>query len=199
MHINNILFTDRFDYTSVTQDNAFVINSIVSEIIPQLVIMPFWKSYNDEYNVLSRTSLIACRGIPNILMYNFYKEVKFNPNIQLTLSHAEASAKLDVLLPYWPLIKRRFLSHGQFSRKTLKSQRQRNDDQITTDENIKQNISSFLYKRVKSQMSSLLKGSNDNIDSLSDSINAQLKPQSINVSKYLELSEVFESHRVSLV
>jgi LmbE family N-acetylglucosaminyl deacetylase len=199
VHVNNILFTDKFDYTSVTQDNALVINSFVSKIIPELVIIPFWKSYNDKYNVLSRTSLIACRGIPNILMYNFNKETKFNPNIQLTLSHAEASAKLDVLLAYWPLINRKFFSNGQFSRRTLKSQRQRNDDQIATYENIKQDISSFLCKRVNNQMSRLLEASDGKKNRLSKRIKSQFQPQSKNVAKYGDLSEVYESHRVSLV
>ena len=73
---------DRFDYSAITQANADAVNLIIKTVKPTLVIIPSWKSPNDKRKILARTSLIACRGIGTILMYELdINNTGFNPNI----------------------------------------------------------------------------------------------------------------------
>jgi hypothetical protein len=58
-----------FDYSAITQANADAVNLHIKDIKPSLVIMPSWKSPNYRRKILARVSLIACRGIGTILMY----------------------------------------------------------------------------------------------------------------------------------
>jgi hypothetical protein len=58
-----------FDYSAITQANADAVNVHIKDIRPSLVIMPSWKSPNYRRRILARVSLIACRGIGTILMY----------------------------------------------------------------------------------------------------------------------------------
>jgi hypothetical protein len=58
-----------FDYSAITQANADAVNVHIKDIRPSLVIMPSWKSHNHKRKILARVSLIACRGIGTILMY----------------------------------------------------------------------------------------------------------------------------------
>jgi hypothetical protein len=78
---------DRFDYSAITQANADAVNSHVKNVKPSLVIMPSWKSPNHKRKILARTSLIACRGIGTILMYELdANNASFNPNITFEAS-----------------------------------------------------------------------------------------------------------------
>jgi hypothetical protein len=74
---------DRFDYSAITQANADAVNSIIKNIKPSLVIMPSWKSPNPKRKILARSSLIACRGIGSILMYELdaSNTSLFNPTV----------------------------------------------------------------------------------------------------------------------
>jgi hypothetical protein len=73
---------DRFDYSAITQANADAVNLIIKTVKPTLVIIPSWKSPNDKRKILARTSLIACRGIGTILMYELDpNNTSFNPTI----------------------------------------------------------------------------------------------------------------------
>ena len=73
---------DRFDYSAITQANADAVNLIIKTVKPTLVIIPSWKSPNDKRKILARTSLIACRGIGTILMYELdINNTSFNPTI----------------------------------------------------------------------------------------------------------------------
>jgi hypothetical protein len=60
---------ETFDYSAITQGNADAVNVHTKDIKPSLVIMPSWKSPNYRRRILARVSLIACRGIGTILMY----------------------------------------------------------------------------------------------------------------------------------
>lgn len=62
-------YIQKFDYSAITQANADAVNAYIKDINPSLVIMPSWKSPNYERKILARVSLIACRGIGTILMY----------------------------------------------------------------------------------------------------------------------------------
>jgi hypothetical protein len=80
--ITQTFLIDRFDYSAITQINADTVNSYIENIKPSLVIMPSWKSPNHIRKILGRTSLIACRGIGTILMYELdANNTSFNPNI----------------------------------------------------------------------------------------------------------------------
>jgi hypothetical protein len=58
-----------FDYSAITQANADAVNVYIRDIEPSLVFMPSWKSLSYNRKILARVSLIACRGIGTILMY----------------------------------------------------------------------------------------------------------------------------------
>jgi hypothetical protein len=80
--ITQTFLIDRFDYSAITQINADRLKSYIENIMPSLVIMPSWKSPNHIRKILARTSLIACRGIGTILMYELdANNTSFNPNI----------------------------------------------------------------------------------------------------------------------
>jgi hypothetical protein len=80
--ITQTFLIDRFDYSAITQINADTVNSYIEDIKPSLVIVPSWKSPNHIRKILARTSLIACRGIGTILMYELdANNTSFNPNI----------------------------------------------------------------------------------------------------------------------
>jgi hypothetical protein len=73
---------ESFDYSAITQANADAVNSHMKNLKPQLVIMPSWKSPNYARRILARTSLIACRGIGTILMYERHGDnTSFNPSL----------------------------------------------------------------------------------------------------------------------
>lgn len=206
LHIDNILFTDRFDYSSVTQDNALVLNSIIRQVIPELVIIPSQKSNNHKHNVLSKTSLIACRGIGNILMYDFSNNAKFSPNICVTLSRLDASIKLDRLLEYWPLFDRKyFRSLTLFSQKT--SILQKGDEGASLKENIRLQLAWFLHQKIYNQGQFLLDNTNSNRSGHRNKVSARINSgtevnkqvRNLTFSHVGELPEIFESHRVLLV
>ena len=98
--ISGVYFTDRFDYSAVTQSNASMIASFIKTINPSLVIMPFWKDSNYKRKILAKTSLIACRGIGSIWMYQLEKNSSFSPNIHFVISSTEASEKAACLKIY---------------------------------------------------------------------------------------------------
>lgn len=85
---------DAFDYSAISQVNADAVNSHIKNVKPSLVIMPSWKSPNHLRMILARTSLIACRGIGTILMYELDADnTSFNPNITFEASVTETAAK----------------------------------------------------------------------------------------------------------
>lgn len=86
-----------FDYSAITQANADAVNVHIKDIKPSLVIMPSWKSPNYMRRILSRVSLIACRGIGTILMYeldtanntNFFPSIIFEVSAEPTSMQRE--------------------------------------------------------------------------------------------------------------
>jgi hypothetical protein len=80
--ITQTFLIDRFNYSAITQINADRLKSYIENIMPSLVIIPSWKSPNHIRKILARTSLIACRGIGTVLMYELdANNTGFNPNI----------------------------------------------------------------------------------------------------------------------
>ena len=96
--ITQTFLIETFDYSAITQKNADAVNSHIKHVQPSLVIMPSWKSPNYERRILARASLIACRGIGTILMYDLgTKNTGFVPNIifQVSAEHAAAAASIQ--------------------------------------------------------------------------------------------------------
>jgi hypothetical protein len=92
--ITQTFIIDAFDYSAISQVNADAVNSHIKNVKPSLVIMPSWKSPNHLRMILARTSLIACRGIGTILMYELDADnTSFNPNITFEASVTETAAK----------------------------------------------------------------------------------------------------------
>lgn len=83
---------DKFDYSAITQANADAVNVHIKEIKPSIVIMPSWKSPNYMRRILARVSLIACRGIGTILMYELdSNNTDFVPSVIFEISVDRAS------------------------------------------------------------------------------------------------------------
>jgi hypothetical protein len=110
--ISRVYFTDTFDYSAVTQNNANMIASFVKTINPSLVIMPFWKDANYKRKILAKTSLIACRGIGNIWMYELENNSSFLANIHCVISPNEVSEKAACLKIYRTLDTQMFNSNA---------------------------------------------------------------------------------------
>jgi hypothetical protein len=85
--ITRTFLLEKFDYSAITQMNADAVNSCIKSVEPSLVIMPSWKSPNSRRRILARASLIACRGIGTILMYELdAKNTSFDPVITFETS-----------------------------------------------------------------------------------------------------------------
>jgi hypothetical protein len=89
--IAGTFFINKFDYSAITQINADAVNSYIKDVKPSLVIMPSWKSPNNMRRILARTSLIACRGIGTILMYELdAQNTNFHPTVTFEMSREPA-------------------------------------------------------------------------------------------------------------
>jgi hypothetical protein len=92
--ITRTFIIETFDYSAITQTNADAVNSYIKDIQPSVVIMPSWKSPNHMRRILARASLIACRGIGTILMYELdAKNTSFNPVITFEVSREPTSVQ----------------------------------------------------------------------------------------------------------
>jgi hypothetical protein len=80
------------------------LGSFLKTINPSLVIMPFWKSHNQRRKILANTSLIACRGIGSILMYEPGRNRGFQPTVHFEISADEIALKTSCLREYRSLI-----------------------------------------------------------------------------------------------
>jgi hypothetical protein len=98
--VSQVCFTERFELSAVTQDNAVVLASFLKTISPAVVIMPFWKSHNQMRRILANNSLIACRGVGSILMYEVEKNRAFRPSVYFAISTNDFELKRSLLLEY---------------------------------------------------------------------------------------------------
>jgi hypothetical protein len=79
--ITQVYFTDKFDESSVTQENVNSLRSIIGKINPSIVIMPFPETPIKQMSVVGHSSLLASREIKNTFMYEISKNKKFLSNI----------------------------------------------------------------------------------------------------------------------
>jgi hypothetical protein len=88
---------EAFDYSAITQANADAVNVHIKDVRPSLVIMPSWKSPDYIRRILARVSLIACRGIGTIWMYELDGSTSSNkdfvPTVVFEASVQPASTK----------------------------------------------------------------------------------------------------------
>jgi LmbE family N-acetylglucosaminyl deacetylase len=84
---SRVYFTEKFDYSVVTQDNVNALRLITDKINPSLAIIPFYNTSNKKRKVLSESSLLACRSIGNVLMYEINKNKFFFPNIYFKIGN----------------------------------------------------------------------------------------------------------------
>lgn len=104
--VGQTFYISTFDYSAITQANADSVNVYIKDIRPSLVIMPSWKSLDHDRKILARVSLIACRGIGTILMYepDTANNTDFVPSVIFETSKASNTGDSDV-------IKEKFESH----------------------------------------------------------------------------------------
>jgi LmbE family N-acetylglucosaminyl deacetylase len=79
--------TNGFDYSTLTQRNVKVLRSLVEKITPSLAIIPFNNTFDLKRKILARSSLIACHGIQNVMMYELDKNPDFIPDTYVTISN----------------------------------------------------------------------------------------------------------------
>jgi LmbE family N-acetylglucosaminyl deacetylase len=87
MGISEVYFTDGFDYSTLTQRNVKALRSLVEKITPSLAIIPFNNTFNLKRKILAHSSLIACHGIQNVMMYELDKNPDFIPDTFVTISN----------------------------------------------------------------------------------------------------------------
>ena len=110
---SKVHFTGKFDYSTVTQDNVNVLRLIIDKINPSVAILPFYKTSNKKRKVLSESSLLACRSIRNVLMYETNKNKNFLPNVYFKIDDKiTLKAGLTYLKNNIDLKKKRKLLHG---------------------------------------------------------------------------------------
>ena len=71
----------KLDLSTITQYNVNHIQNFINKYNPDLVIIPFNKAKDIERRILSSSSVLSCRGISNILMYDVQKNPLFVPSI----------------------------------------------------------------------------------------------------------------------
>ena len=166
--VSKVYSTDEFDYSSVTQYNVDIINLIIKDIVPGIVFIPFWKSSNIKRQIVSKTSLIACRGIGSILMYELEDNKLFQPSVYFTIYPKDILLKMKCLANHY--------NKSYFHLKLLEN--------------------NFILDLTNMHRShwSLLKIIKDH----SDTLNNQDKLIDEEVRSNKNIIEVFESHRIIL-
>ena len=94
IRIEHTFVIPTFDYSAITQANSDAVHVYVKDIKTSLVIMPSWKSPNYERKILARVSLIACRGIGTILMYELdtTRNTNFVPSVTFEIAPKDSKA-----------------------------------------------------------------------------------------------------------
>lgn len=83
--ISQVYLTNGFDYSTLTQRNVKVLRSLLEKITPSLAIIPFNNTFNQKRKILAHSSLIACHGIQNVMMYELNKNPDFIPDTYVTI------------------------------------------------------------------------------------------------------------------
>ena len=87
--ISEIFFNYKFNHSVVTQENVNILRSYVESINPELVLFPSSLSKDRHKAVLGRSSILACRGIHNMLMYDSNYDSNFSPSIYSMINNTK--------------------------------------------------------------------------------------------------------------
>ncbi len=78
---SEIYFAGGFDHSVVTQKNVNILRKFIEPLNPVIAVIPSPLTAVESGKVLGRSSLLACRGIGNILMYYNSINLKLSPSI----------------------------------------------------------------------------------------------------------------------
>lgn len=92
---SDISFNNKFDLSSVTQENVRILRSFIEPINPDLAIFPSSLSASKHKSVLGRSSILACRGVPNILMYDKNHTSSFLPKMYSVINNTKMKQKIS--------------------------------------------------------------------------------------------------------
>jgi hypothetical protein len=95
--ISMVLFIEGFNYQEISQHNVNLLRSFIEPINPSVVFLPFRNSISAKQSVLGSSTFLACRWIPNILMYEIDRNSSFSPSIFLNLSEYEELMKQECI------------------------------------------------------------------------------------------------------
>jgi hypothetical protein len=87
------LYVMNFDFRAASQQNVNLLRSLLDPLQPSMAIMPFLKCKAADQKILARSSLIACRGVQNLLMYNPDSSSSFRPQLVSNLATEDFAAK----------------------------------------------------------------------------------------------------------
>jgi hypothetical protein len=87
------LYAMNFEFSAASQQNVNLLRSLLDPLKPSMAIIPFLKCKTADQKILAKSSLIACRDVRNLLMYNPDSSVSFHPQLISNLAPKDAAAK----------------------------------------------------------------------------------------------------------
>jgi LmbE family N-acetylglucosaminyl deacetylase len=96
IYTSKVHFTEKFDYSAVTQDNVNILRSIIKDINPSVAIIPFSNTSNQKKKILAKSSLLACINVSNVLMYETVQNRNFFPDAYFEITE-KVLEKLSLL------------------------------------------------------------------------------------------------------
>jgi hypothetical protein len=97
--VSQIYFVKELNLSSVTQDNVNKLRSHIETLNPTVAIFPSIRTRDERRKIFAKSSLLACRGIGNIIMYDPQKNTNFHPSIY-SIMNSELEVKDSCLDKY---------------------------------------------------------------------------------------------------
>lgn len=79
--LTKVEIIQNLDLKRITQDNVNNIQNFIEKYNPDLVIIPSYKAKNTERGIVGGSSVLSCRKISNILMYDVEENPLFVPTV----------------------------------------------------------------------------------------------------------------------
>lgn len=79
--VSETFFINEFDFSVVTQQNVHLLRSFVEQINPKLALFPSTASKDECKVIVGKSSILACRGVSNLLMYDSDLSPNFCPMV----------------------------------------------------------------------------------------------------------------------
>jgi len=90
---------DEFDYSRVTQKDVKILTLLINQIKPHFVFIPFNESKNHIRQVLGRASILGCKNVRNMFMYELETNLKYAPTISSEIDTKSSIKFLNVKRP----------------------------------------------------------------------------------------------------